>query len=143
MRLQVIPFHLEKINVSESEDDASVYCPEEGHSNGENSDEDYTIDDLIKLKIINSGDVYHQKNSSAEDFYGKSASHLELPGSGNYFQKLIHIPPGHNLQHQINELKSRNTELASFDAAMKYPMNLVEERFKHLNLDGRQVKVIP
>ena len=30
----------------------------------------------------------------------------------------------------------------SFVAAMKYPMNLVKERFKYLNLDGRPVEVI-
>ena len=47
------------------------------------------------------------------------------------------------MQRQINELKSRDTVWASFDASMKYPMNLVEERFKHLNMDGRPVEVIP
>ena len=31
----------------------------------------------------------------------------------------------------------------SFDAAMKYPMNFFEERFKRLNMDGRPVKFIP
>ena len=47
------------------------------------------------------------------------------------------------MQRQINELKSRDTARVSFDAAMKYPMNLVEERFKRLNMDGKPVEVIP
>ena len=46
------------------------------------------------------------------------------------------------MQRRINELKNINTARASFDAAMKYPMNLVEERFKRLNMDGRLVEFI-
>ena len=30
-----------------------------------------------------------------------------------------------------------------FDATMKYPMNLVEESFKRMNMDDRPVEVIP
>ena len=40
-------------------------------------------------------------------------------------------------------LKSRDTVRVSFDASMKDPMNFVEERFKHLNMYGRPVEVIP
>ena len=47
------------------------------------------------------------------------------------------------MQRQINELKSIDTARVYFGAAMKYPMNLVEERFKRLNMDGRPVEVIP
>ena len=47
------------------------------------------------------------------------------------------------MQRQVNELNSRDTSRVSFDAAMKYPMNLVEERFEYLNLYGRPVEVIP
>ena len=46
------------------------------------------------------------------------------------------------MQRQVNELRSIDTSRVSFDAAMKYPMNLVEERFKHLNMDVRPVEVI-
>ena len=56
---------------------------------------------------------------------------------------MIHINPRKTFQRRINELKSRNTEWASFAAAMKYPLNFVEERFKRLKLDGRPVGVIP
>ena len=37
---------------------------------------------------------------------------------------------------------SRNMSRAYFDAATKYPMNLVEERFKRLNMDAQTVEVI-
>ena len=47
------------------------------------------------------------------------------------------------MRRRINKLKSRNTERAYFDAVMKYPMNLVEESFKRLNLYGRPVGFIP
>ena len=40
-------------------------------------------------------------------------------------------------------MRSRDTARVSFAAAMKYPMNLVEERFKNLKLYGRPVEVIP
>ena len=46
------------------------------------------------------------------------------------------------MKRQINELKSINTAQASFDDAMKYQMNLVEERFKCLELNGLPVEVI-
>ena len=46
------------------------------------------------------------------------------------------------MQRRINELKSINNARAYFDAAMKYPMNLVEERFKRLNMDDMPVEVI-
>ena len=46
------------------------------------------------------------------------------------------------MQLQINESKSRNTAWTSFDAAIKYPINLFEERVKRLRLDGLQVEVI-
>ena len=84
-----------------------------------------------------------QKNYSVKDCDGKNASHPKIPGSGKYFRKLIHILPGQTLQYQINEFKSRNTTWASFDAATKYPMNLVEYRLKRLKLDGQPVEVIP
>ena len=45
------------------------------------------------------------------------------------------------MQRRINELKSINTARASFGSAIKYPMNLIEERFKRLKLDGRPVEV--
>ena len=32
---------------------------------------------------------------------------------------------------------------ASLDAAMKYPMNFIEDWFKRLKLDGQPVEVIP
>ena len=47
------------------------------------------------------------------------------------------------MQLQINELNSINTVCVSFDAAMKYPMNLFDDRFKRLNIDSRPVEVIP
>ena len=47
------------------------------------------------------------------------------------------------MEHRINELKSRNTARASFDADMDYPMDLVKTRFASLNLDGQPVEVIP
>ena len=97
---------------------------------------------MLKLKRLNSGNVPQQQYYSAEYCNGENARNSELTGSGKNFRKLIHNHPGQTLQRQINELKSRDTVRVSFDAAMKYPMNLVEERFKHLNMDGRQVKVI-
>ena len=51
--------------------------------------------------------------------------------------------PGQTLQRQINELNSINTARAYVDADMKYPTNLVEERFNRLNMDGIPVEVIP
>ena len=50
--LQVVFELVEKTANSESEDDASVYCPEE-----ESSGEDDTIDKLENLKRCNSGNV--------------------------------------------------------------------------------------
>ena len=47
------------------------------------------------------------------------------------------------MQRQINELNSRDTACVSFDAAMKYPMNLVDDRVKVLNMDGIPVEAIP
>ena len=47
------------------------------------------------------------------------------------------------MEHRINELKSRNTARASFDADMEYPMDLVKTRFASMNLDGQPVEVIP
>ena len=98
---------------------------------------------MLKLKRLNSGNVPQQQYSSVEDCNGENARHPELPGSGKYFQEMIHNHTGQTLQRQINELKSRDTARVSFDAAMKYPMNLVEDRFKYLNMDGRPVEVIP
>ena len=46
------------------------------------------------------------------------------------------------MQLQINELKSRNTARAPFDADIKYTMNFVEERFESLKLYGKAVEVI-
>ena len=127
--LQVIPVLLEKINDIETEYDASVHFPEEEHSHGEDYDEDKNIGDFLNPKRINSGNVPQQQNSSAKYCNGENTSHPELPGSGKYFLKLINIPQGQNLQIRINDLKSRNTAQASFDAAMKYPMNFVAEIF--------------
>ena len=39
-------------------------------------------------------------------------------------------------------MKSVNTAWASFDAAMDYPMDLVQTRFASLKLDGQPVKFI-
>ena len=74
-RIQGIPVPLEKINASESEDNASVYFPEEEHSNGEDSDEDETIDDLLKVKIINSRNVTQKRNKSVKYCNGKNEIH--------------------------------------------------------------------
>ena len=60
----------------------------------------------------------------------------------NFNWSTIHIQMFKPFQRQINELNSIGTVRASFDASMKYPINLVEDRFKHLNMDGRPVKVI-
>ena len=98
MNLQVIPVPLEKINDSKSEDDVSVYFPEEEHYNGEYSYEDKTIDNFINTKILNRGNFPQQQGYSSEYCNGKNVSHPELPGSGKYFLKLIHIPPGQTLQ---------------------------------------------
>ena len=141
--LQVIPVHLEKSNDSESEDNVSVYCPEKEHYNEEDSNEDKTIDDLLNLKRLNSGNVPQQQYSSVEDCNGENARHPELPGSGKYFQEMIHNHTRQTLQRQINELKSRDTARVSFDSAMKYPITLVEDKFKCLKLDVRPVEVIP
>ena len=84
-----------------------------------------------------------QKDSSVNDCNGKNASNPELPGYGKYFRKLVSVCRGKNLEHRINELKSRNTARASFDADMDYPMDLVKTRFESLNLDGQPVEVIP
>ena len=40
-------------------------------------------------------------------------------------------------------MKSRNTAWLSFDAAMEYPMDLVNMRLASLKLDGQPVEVIP
>ena len=138
MTLQVVSEIVEKTPDGESEDGVSVYCPEE-----ESSGEDETIEKLEKLKRCNSGNVSSQKNSSVNDFNGGNVSNPELPGSGKYFRKLICVRRGGTLEHRINELKSRSTARALFDAAMDYPMDLVKTRFASLKLDGRPVEVIP
>ena len=73
----------------------------------------------------------------------ENASDPELPGAGKYFRKLVSVHRGQTLEHQINELNSRNTAWASFDTAMEYPMDLVKTRFASLKLDGRPVEVFP
>ena len=82
LSLQVIPVPPEKINDIESEDKASVYCTEEGHSNGEDYDEVKTIDGLLKIKILNSGNVPQQLNTYAKDCNGKIAK--VLPKTDSY-----------------------------------------------------------
>ena len=69
--LQVIPVHLVKSNDSESEDNVGVYFPEKEHTNEEDSNENKTIDNFLKLKRFNSGNVPQQQYSSAEDCNGK------------------------------------------------------------------------
>ena len=115
-----------------------MYFPEE-----ESFGKDDTIDKLAKLKRCNSGNVPPQQIYSINYCNGKNASDPELPGSGKYFRKLVSVLRGKTLEHQINELKSRNTARASFNAAMDYPMDLVKTRFASLKLDGRPVEVIP
>ena len=67
--IQVIPVHIEKSNDSESEENVSVFCPEKEHSNEEDYNEDKTIDDLLNLKRLNSGNVPQQQYSSVEDLF--------------------------------------------------------------------------
>ena len=102
MSLQVIPAPLDKSNDKKNEDDASVYCPEEENSNGEDSDEEETIDDFLNLKRLNGGNDPQQQNFSAKYCNGENVSHPKLPGKRKYFQKMICITPGQTLQHQIN-----------------------------------------
>ena len=85
-----------------------MFCPEEENSHGEDSDEEKSIYDFLKLRILNSGNIPQQRNFSAKYCNGKNTIHPDIPGSDKYLQKLIHIPPGQTLQIQINELKSIN-----------------------------------
>ena len=91
---------------------------------------------MTNLKRCNSGNVPPQQNSSVNDYNGKNASNPELPGSGKYFCNLVSVRQGQTLEHLINELKSRNTTQASFDAAMNYPMDLVKTRFASMNMES-------
>ena len=95
--LQVVSELVEKTADSESDDDASVYCPEE-----EISGEYETIEKLVKLKTCNSGNVPLKQNSSVNDCNGKNASNPELPRSGKYFRKRVSVRHGQTLEHRIN-----------------------------------------
>ena len=62
---------------------------------------------------------------------------------GKYLKNLVSIPTGRTLKEWIVELKERKTARECFDGALDYPLKIVEERFKSLNIDGRQVEVKP
>ena len=93
--------------------------------NREDSVEDETIGDNLKLKRHDSRNAPQQHNSAAEDGDGENARDIELSGSGRYFRQLIQIPLDKILQDRISELNIQNTVRVYFDAAMKCPMNLV------------------
>ena len=71
--LQVVSELVEKTANRKSEDDVSVYCPEE-----ENSGEDETIEKMAKLKRFNSGNVPLLQNSSVKNSNGKNTSNPKL-----------------------------------------------------------------
>ena len=64
--LQVIPVHLDKRKNSEIDGNASVYCTDKEHFNEEYSNQNKTIENLIKLKRLNSGNVPQQQYYSTE-----------------------------------------------------------------------------
>jgi len=89
-----------------------------------NSEEKEYLDEETDEDLDDEEETPYTKKPSAE-----KATH------GRFFRKLLRL--------SLNELKSHQTARSAFAQAMKYPVEVLEERFSKVTLDGKPGKVIP
>lgn len=75
--------------------------------------------------------------------YADFTNKKQLGASSKFVRALLSIPQGQTLHIHLEDLKERPTEHEAFMAASDYPKQILEDRFKLLDLDGRPVTVIP
>ena len=63
--------------------------------------------------------------------------------SRKFVEKLMAVPAGTSLQSHYESLKEQRSAHESFSSAMRHPMNILEDRFSKLQLDGRPIQVLP